>query len=248
MQHPAFTAGASLAGLLLASTTVFAAPVNLQVCSGTTCWNGAYSIKDNVVVDWTAVEALDNTSGVSVDDWEGANGMNLSDWSLSMDSDPFVTNNFSITNTTTSTQTYSLTTTLGVFPTIPNGLMRGSIGFTMTDANNNGATLATSGGSIYTALIDGNLARTLWNAPTIFANTGPTTVGTTSFGYPVFETAPESTDTSIGLKIMFSLTAGDSVAFTNNFEVTPVPVPAALWLFGSGLLGLIGMVKRKIAA
>ncbi|MDH3888134.1 MAG: VPLPA-CTERM sorting domain-containing protein, partial [Gammaproteobacteria bacterium] len=24
-----------------------------------------------------------------------------------------------------------------------------------------------------------------------------------------------------------------------------VPVPAAVWLFGSGLLGLIGMAKRK---
>jgi len=29
--------------------------------------------------------------------------------------------------------------------------------------------------------------------------------------------------------------------------VSAVPVPAALWLFGSGLLGLIGMVKRKKA-
>ncbi|HEN46860.1 MAG TPA: VPLPA-CTERM sorting domain-containing protein, partial [Mizugakiibacter sp.] len=26
-----------------------------------------------------------------------------------------------------------------------------------------------------------------------------------------------------------------------------VPVPAAVWLFGSGLLGLIGMAKRREA-
>ncbi len=31
-------------------------------------------------------------------------------------------------------------------------------------------------------------------------------------------------------------------------EVQTVPVPAAVWLFGSGLLGLLGMAKRKKAA
>lgn len=32
--------------------------------------------------------------------------------------------------------------------------------------------------------------------------------------------------------------------FTFN-EPTPVPIPAAVWLFGSGLLGLIGVSRRK---
>ncbi len=32
------------------------------------------------------------------------------------------------------------------------------------------------------------------------------------------------------------------------FEASPVPIPAAAWLFGSGLLGLIGFSKRKKAA
>jgi hypothetical protein len=31
----------------------------------------------------------------------------------------------------------------------------------------------------------------------------------------------------------------------SSFAMTPVPVPAALWLFGSGLLGLVGLTKRK---
>lgn len=30
-------------------------------------------------------------------------------------------------------------------------------------------------------------------------------------------------------------------------EVTAVPVPAAVWLFGSGLLGLVGVARRKKA-
>ena len=28
-------------------------------------------------------------------------------------------------------------------------------------------------------------------------------------------------------------------------DVTPVPVPAAVWLFGSGLIGLVGVARRK---
>ena len=32
-----------------------------------------------------------------------------------------------------------------------------------------------------------------------------------------------------------------------NTAVTPVPVPAAVWLFGSGLLGLVGVVRRRSA-
>jgi hypothetical protein len=32
-----------------------------------------------------------------------------------------------------------------------------------------------------------------------------------------------------------------------SFEVSAVPVPAAIWLFGSGLLGLIGVARRKKA-
>jgi len=30
-------------------------------------------------------------------------------------------------------------------------------------------------------------------------------------------------------------------------DIQPVPVPAALWLFGSGLLGLVGIARRKAA-
>lgn len=37
--------------------------------------------------------------------------------------------------------------------------------------------------------------------------------------------------------------AGDLITVT--FAASAVPVPAAVWLFGSGLLGLIGMARRK---
>ena len=42
--------------------------------------------------------------------------------------------------------------------------------------------------------------------------------------------------------------AGGAFEFFNanfNANLTPVPVPAAVWLFGSGLLGLIGVARRR---
>ena len=45
--------------------------------------------------------------------------------------------------------------------------------------------------------------------------------------------------------------AAQSVVHTGNIviaEVQSVPVPAAIWLFGSGLLGLVGMARQKKAA
>lgn len=38
----------------------------------------------------------------------------------------------------------------------------------------------------------------------------------------------------------------DNVSF--QADVSAVPVPAAVWLFGSGLVGLVGMARRKKAA
>lgn len=34
-------------------------------------------------------------------------------------------------------------------------------------------------------------------------------------------------------------------SFVGAYNTTPVPVPAAVWLFGSGLLGFVGVARRK---
>lgn len=45
--------------------------------------------------------------------------------------------------------------------------------------------------------------------------------------------------------------SGATIGFTYNYDLlltpTAVPVPAAVWLFGSGLLGLVGIARRKKA-
>ena len=36
--------------------------------------------------------------------------------------------------------------------------------------------------------------------------------------------------------------------FNIAFSVTPVPLPAAVWLFGSGVVGVIAFARRKMSA
>ncbi len=47
-----------------------------------------------------------------------------------------------------------------------------------------------------------------------------------------------------GLNVNFDIGSGNSLTVLN---VSAVPVPATVWLFGSGLIGLIGIAKRKKA-
>jgi len=51
---------------------------------------------------------------------------------------------------------------------------------------------------------------------------------------------------SSGNVIPFSLTTASNAALFNQLATT-VPIPAAIWLFGSGLLGLAGIARRKKA-
>jgi hypothetical protein len=47
--------------------------------------------------------------------------------------------------------------------------------------------------------------------------------------------------------VAFGLTDQTGVGFSGLVQQTPVPVPAAVWLFGSGLLGLMGVIRKKAA-
>ena len=52
-------------------------------------------------------------------------------------------------------------------------------------------------------------------------------------------------------ELSFDVTTGQTIFFEADTEVwlgsqiSPIPVPAAVWLFGSGLIGLVGVARRK---
>ncbi len=62
--------------------------------------------------------------------------------------------------------------------------------------------------------------------------------------------------TAVGILTLEGFVASNELDFeeSNNFSteqtaiVSPVPVPAAVWLFGSALIGLVGFSKRSKAA
>ena len=60
----------------------------------------------------------------------------------------------------------------------------------------------------------------------------------------VTATNPVGPDGILGLGMI----DGAFVGFNANFDFQAVPVPAAVWLFGSGLIGLVGVARRKRAA
>lgn len=43
----------------------------------------------------------------------------------------------------------------------------------------------------------------------------------------------------------WALSAQNAASYSMSISATVVPVPAAVWLFGSGLIGLVGIVRRK---
>lgn len=123
----------------------------------------------------------------------------------------------------------------------PNGSF--NVGAVITGS---GATPASNGISKGTLPIGAvPIATTTWNTTTIAG----TVLGTNPSG-----TLPLTNDTVGGSPMQTAPFAG----FNANFDITkltvvssvppaPVPVPAAAWLLGSGLLGLVGVARRKAA-
>ena len=50
-----------LGALMFGSTTVTAAPVTINLCSETGCWNGSYQIQDGVVVTLSLIHISEPT-------------------------------------------------------------------------------------------------------------------------------------------------------------------------------------------
>jgi hypothetical protein len=61
----------------------------------------------------------------------------------------------------------------------------------------------------------------------------------------LFFLADLSSDTNYVLRTAFNYNGANEVTAAATTSVTVVPIPAAAWLFGSGLIGLMGLARRK---
>ena len=79
-----------------------------------------------------------------------------------------------------------------------------------------------------------------WRGPNLFSDTTVLAHDLTvaDFGY---------TRVIFGFNSLASDSVIDNASVINFGSVSAVPVPAAVWLFGSGLLGLVGVARRKRA-
>lgn len=166
------------------------------------------------------------------------------EWDALVDPDPFITGTFSITNTTASTQTFTVSFMLDSDVQFSQSLMNGAFSGTLTDGNGDGSAMigrAAGSAGFYSAYIDTTLAHSL----------GANAYSYSGAAFGSSQVGPESFDpmngpalsTSIGLKFKFTLSAGDSVSFSSLFNVVDVPAPGAVVLLG--LAGAFGRRSRR---
>jgi hypothetical protein len=148
-------------------------------------------------------------------------------WNLTIDPDPFVQGLFVFTNQSQSFGSFVITADCpGVSLPGPTD-MSGSIAGTLLDRDGDGATVsAPAEGALYTALIDGDPARTLLDDPfTVSAGQYEANAfGPASFSH---EVGPAVTQ-ALYLRHAFLLTGNDSISVSSSFVVTPEPTGLCL--------------------
>ena len=176
----------------------------------------------------------------------------LSNWFLSADLDPFVSQSFSFKNLG-ETATFRVSTEIPITPPLsPSSLMGGSTGGWVSDTSLDGAGgLSTVlGEAFYVGVIDGVsiTSSELHSDPfnINFAFSGETvSIPSASFGLPGPTLSGPSAMTSIGIVNTFSLAGGDSVSSSNYFIVEAIPEPSMMGLLTTSSLVMLGLRRRR---
>jgi hypothetical protein len=153
---------------------------------------------------------------------------------LEFNNDPFVLNNFSVTNNLTTPQIFTVFVGLPTTVAAPN-VITGSILTSVIDGGLDGAAITTLPGQpLYKAEVD--LApvpgATLQNSPfSVIAPAG----GIASLGASFGPLAGPAVTSSIGIQLQFTLTPGDTASILSRFDVVPgtgggLPEPTTITL------------------
>lgn len=175
----------------------------------------------------------------------------ITEWGGTLNPDPVISNSFNVTNLLVGTQTFIITLSTVTGPIgAPTTLTGGSAQGGVTDANGDGATLSTSGGSaFYTSLLDGADFVALYADPSS-VSVGGFLSGNLSpledFGTPIPSFPGPAVANSIGIRFQFDLTGTDRATGSGVFVVEPiVPEPGTGLLLGFGLLVIAGLRRNS---
>lgn len=170
------------------------------------------------------------------------------EFDVEFDQDPFVSSAFTVINNTGLLSSFTVMVTVPIFPplfapTTMTGSTSGTVGDGdgLVDQFGNGATVMTqaNGRPYYEALVDGFGVRQLY--PAFQQHAAPlnltSDINTQNF---INEVGPAVLNT-IGLRNAFMLTPGDNASFTSTFIIVPAPAGIA----AAGLLGLVGLRRRR---
>jgi hypothetical protein len=164
-------------------------------------------------------------------------GYTVKNWSATLATDAFVTNNVTLTNNQATTQTFIATVNLPIPSFAYNAIGGSSVGVTATDSNGDGSVTVSSvtPNGIFTGTVNGVSTLTLLPDPTTVSCSIPGCTNTASANFASGPAGP-GVATQIGIALEFSLTPGDSAGLTSRFEITPEPTTA--FLLSSGIIGL----------
>jgi len=168
---------------------------------------------------------------------------------LEFNNDPFVLNNFFITNNLAVPQVFSVFVGLPTALAAPNTIS-GNVRTSVIDGGTDGAVISSVAGSpIYQAQVDFATVATLQNDPfSVVAVPGGSNTAAATFG-PVASGVPVAS--TIGIQLRFTLSPGDTASILSRFDVIPgganggLPEPTTLTLGGIVAMPGIGLRGRR---
>ena len=251
MRKPIIRSLAFAASILLAASTASATAIGPSVSVG-------------VVGGGTNYLASQGTLTLNTDGITGAWALNspwhsyaagyeyaVDSWSLTLDLDPFVTNNIVVTNTSGSIQTFVATVLLSIPAFGYDRVINSSVGVTTTDSNGDGNLLFDNAGAtpIYVGTVNGGSVLPLnpsgpATIPITIADCGFTGCTAVSTNGVALQLVPGAVATQIGITLTFRLSPGDSAGLTSRFEIVPEPGTLVLAITGLAGLGAVGRRRR----
>ena len=240
----------ALVGLTAALTSNLASAatvgeIGVNVSRGDNVVFNADQVRNNSAVKSMGGDVV-NVTG----QWNVENDYSI-DWDVTYDPDPFIDAVLNLTNNQATTQTFSISLNLPIFPAVtPDGFEFGDLSITGTDDSGDGSLLIDN--FVWEGILDGNTGTPSYTPFSVAGGmlscgggtdcslnitTIPSTGPTELIGFPV--------NSTMGIEISFDLSAGDTITIDTRYEIQAVPVPAALPLLVSALAGMTITSRRR---